>query len=217
MKEYHKIQSIFKREMQGDRKLIEGAYSIPEFEYLKDCVWRWDEKIDGTNIRIQYISDPLVDEVIIKGRTDRAQIPKHLLARLKELFPVEKMKSIFSREGENSEVCLYGEGYGVKIQKGGGDYIPDRADFILFDVKIGRWWLKREDVETIAKDLGIKVVPIIGYGTLEEAVNLIKGHLINSKIAVNERLIEGLVCRPELELKARNGARIITKIKYKDF
>ena len=34
MTEYHKIQSIFKRDMTSKRKtLIEGEWTLPEFEY----------------------------------------------------------------------------------------------------------------------------------------------------------------------------------------
>ena len=32
---------------------------------------------------------------------------------------------------------------GMKIQKGGGRYIKDEVSFILFDVKIDKWWLRR--------------------------------------------------------------------------
>ena len=34
---------------------------------------------------------------------------------------------------------------GMKIQKGGGRYIKDEVSFILFDVKIDKWWLRRPD------------------------------------------------------------------------
>ena len=53
MKEYHKIYTIFKRNPKTKYKtLLEGKYSLPEFEYLKDCIWVFTEKIDGTNIRV---------------------------------------------------------------------------------------------------------------------------------------------------------------------
>lgn len=67
------------------------------------------------------------------------------------------------------EVCLYGEGYGKEIQKG-GNYMPDRAGFILFDIKIGLWWLGREDIEEIAEDFNVPAVPILGVRKLEEAI-----------------------------------------------
>ena len=62
---------------------------------------------------------------------------------------------------------------GMKIQKGGGRYIKDEVSFILFDVKIDKWWLRRPDIEEIAGDLAIKVVPVIGYMTFEEAIEYV--------------------------------------------
>lgn len=45
MKEYHKIQTVFKRDMATKHKtLLIGDYSLPEFEYLKDNTWVFTEK-----------------------------------------------------------------------------------------------------------------------------------------------------------------------------
>ena len=108
---------------------------------------------------------------------------------------------------------MYGEGYGAKIQKGGGNYRPEQ-DFVLFDIKIGDWWLQRPDIEEIANQLDIDIVPIIGSGTLEDMIAMTeKG--FHSRWGKFDA--EGIVARPAVELKARNGGRIITKIKHKDF
>ncbi|KKN60091.1 hypothetical protein LCGC14_0535600 [marine sediment metagenome] len=206
MKEYHKIQSIYKRDEQT-HKFIEGNFSLPEFEYLKDNKWEFTEKIDGTNIRIGWNGVAMN----IGGRTDNAQIPTYLYQKLTELFSDEKLASVFP---DADDVMLCGEGYGAKIQKGGGNYIPDGVDFILFDVLIGDWWLRRYDVEDIALSLGIKTVHIIGRGTLEDAVQGVKNGVTS---AFGDFLAEGLVIRPTTELKTRSGHRIITKLKHKDF
>ncbi|KKL53664.1 hypothetical protein LCGC14_2273140, partial [marine sediment metagenome] len=48
-------------------------------------------------------------------------------------------------------ITLYGEGYGARIQKGGGDYRKGGdVSFRLFDVLIGETWLRRVDVEDVA-------------------------------------------------------------------
>ena len=44
MTEYVKIPNIFKRETFGKNKLIEGEYSSPELEYLKDAEWEFTYK-----------------------------------------------------------------------------------------------------------------------------------------------------------------------------
>lgn len=206
MIEYPKIQSIFKRNMDGDKKLIEGKYSLPEFEYLKNNRWIFTEKIDGTNIRIMWDGF----KVTIAGRTEKAEIPTFLYNKLQELFPNEKMKHFYQEE----PLCIYGEGYGAKIQKGGGNYISNGVNFILFDVLIKNWWLKREDIEDISKILDIPIVPIIGTGTLEYAIKMIKKGI---KSTFGDFLAEGIVLKPKIELKNRAGRRIITKLKHRDF
>ena len=100
-----------------------------------------------------------------------------------------------------------------RIQKGGGNYRQDQS-FVLFDIKIGEWWLKRKDVENIASQICIGIVPIIGTGTLFEMVEKTRNGF-NSQWG--NFLAEGIVARPSTELFARNGRRIITKIKHKDF
>ena len=206
MKKYHKIQTVFKRDPKTNFKtLLENDYSIPEFEFLKDNLWMFTEKVDGTNIRVMYDGE----NVTFAGKTDRAEIQGELLKRLSERFTQQAFKDIF----KETSACLYGEGYGAKIQKGGGNYRRDQ-DFVLFDIKIDEWWLQREDIEDIAQKLQIEVVPIIGEGTLAQMVEKVKAGF--NSIWGNFSA-EGIVARPAVELAARNGSRIITKLKCRDF
>jgi len=126
------------------------------------------------------------------------------------LLPEEKLKELYP----DTPMCLYGEGYGARIKKGGGKYTPDGADFVLFDVWIDGWWLRRKDIEDVASKLGIEVVPIIGEGVIQAAVDLAKGGF-QSKWG--DFRAEGLVLKPAVELKTRAGDRVITKMKYEDF
>lgn len=206
--EYVKIPNIFRREEYGNNKLIEGAYSSPELEYLSECPWVWTEKVDGTNVRVMWDGH----SVTFGGRTDKAQIPAHLVNRLNELFGGTDKEEIFEQHFGDTPVILFGEGFGEKIQKGGGLYGP--VDFILFDVFVGGMWLKREDVESIASVFGIKVVPIIGIGPLPLAVDTIRRHPVSR---LRDAELEGIVCRPAFELQDRRGNRIIVKIKCRDF
>jgi hypothetical protein len=207
MKEYPKINTIYKRNENGE--LLEGTLSMPEIEFLSNNQWLFTEKIDGTNIRVMWDGDT----VRFGGKTDKAQIPTFLLAKLQNIFVAEKLKYAFNPM-DAINVCLYGEGYGAKIQKGGGNYIPDGCDFILFDVWINGWWLKWVDVVDIANKLEIKHVPVLGYGTIQNAINLTRAGF-NS--AFGHFLAEGIVLRPMVDLFARNGDRVITKIKHRDF
>lgn len=203
--EYHKIQSIYKRDMNNDKRLIEGDWTLPEFKYLANNNWTFTEKVDGTNIRIMYENG----KITFGGRTDNAQIPAPLVTRLNDTFlPLtERIGGMFD------SVVFYGEGYGDKIQKVGKLYRPDQ-DFVLFDIRCGNWWLKRDDVIDIGRQLGLRVVPIIGTGTLHDAVRIVKTGLTSQW---GDFEAEGIVARPVVELCDRGGNRLIAKIKCRDF
>ncbi len=143
-------------------------------------------------------------------------MPHILHEKLEVIFSTGKINELTDKNGEFiDEVILYGEGYGARIQKGGGNYIKDGVSFVLFDIKIGNWWMRREAIEEMAKILGIDVVPIVGKGTLPEAVSLIKSKTLKSKWG--DFLLEGIVLKPEIEMRDRAGRRILTKLKHKDF
>lgn len=211
MKTYEKIETIYARDIKGTKKLIEGEYRNTTVEYLKDCEWEWTEKVDGTNIRILWDGHA----VSFMGRTDNAQIPAPLVNRLNALFGGESNAQIFEQSFGEKPVMLFGEGYGNKIQSVGKLYNPDGVDFILFDVCIGDdHYLPRNSVEGVAKMFGINSVPIVGRGPLESAVEFVKKHP-NSTLGEVE--MEGVVCRPAIELRDCEGNRLIVKIKWRDF
>lgn len=211
MQKYHKIETLYKRDMEGSKKLIEGEFRNPVVEYLKDNVWIFTEKVDGTNIRVGWDGH----SVRFKGRTDNASIPGFLLDRLNELFLDTKSEEIFEQNFQDSETILFGEGFGPKIQKGGGSY-SSSVDFILFDVMVGETYLKREDVALIANSFGIKVVPIVPVYNIQQAVDYIKNKP-SSVIAEIERPMEGVVGTPLVRLYDAIGRRVVVKIKVEDF
>ena len=208
MKEYHKIQSVFKRSEDG-KKMLFGQYSLPEFEYLAENEWVFTEKVDGTNIRVMWQDG----KVTFGGKTDNAQIPAFLVTRLQELFLNDAAIAKFKEKFPDG-CCLYGEGYGAKIQKGGGNYKADGVDFVLFDVNVAGWWLLREDMEEIAVLFGIEPVPIIGRGTLPHMVAMAEAGFDSTWGPFKA---EGIVAKPVTELRTRRDERIVTKIKAKDF
>ena len=206
---YDKIETLYERDITGTKRLIPGKYRNGTVEFLKDNKWQWTEKIDGTNIRVFWDGHA----VSYGGRTERANIPANLVNRLNELFGGEQNAQMFEQMFGELPVILYGEGYGAKIQNGGA-YIPDGVDFILFDLYINGNYQPRESVEGCAKTLGLKAVPIVGEGTLDEAVAFVAGH---PKSTIGTADMEGIVCRPSVELRDRCGNRVIVKIKWNDF
>lgn len=206
MREYHKIDGLYKRE-EGSKRLIR-EYRNPAVEYLAGNEWIFTEKIDGTNIRIHWDGH----RVAVAGRTDRTNIPAHLMAVLEEMFAGEANEQVFEEHFGDKVVTLYGEGYGVKIQSGGS--YRDDVSFILFDVQVGETWLGRENVECVAGYFGIDVVPVIMRGTIQQAVDFVRSRPAST---IGTAKMEGLVGRPAVELLTSNGGRVIVKIKVRDF
>lgn len=208
---YHKIMSIYKRS-EVTKKFLIGEYATPEIKYLKDNEWTFTEKIDGTNIRIMWNGK----DVVYGGRSDDAQLPVPLIYKLDDMFKVIQKRKIFEEVfgTEEQDTVLYGEGFGNKIQSVGKNYIPDGVSFVLFDVKVGDFYLERENIEDIAKKFSIITVPIVGSGTIQDAIDIVKK---GYKSKWGDFIAEGIVARPRTELFTRKGERIITKVKYRDF
>lgn len=240
---YQKINTIFKRD-ENNIIMPHEEFSVPELNWLRNCKFDATEKIDGTNIRIEVVPalnvmsygshryDPFMFIVRYMGKTDNAQIPQHLLKHLEETYPKEKvLEALGLPVYLSEEYCqekgyeyfedipmytIYGEGYGVKIQKG-GNYIKDGVGFIVFDVKVGDMYLLRDSMEDIAGKLGAPVVPYMGQFTIDEAIEFVKKGF-KSTIAENKDYdAEGLVLKSPNGLCTRRGERIIFKVKTCDF
>ena len=210
---YPKINTLWKRDEKNRYVIMPGDFSCPEFENIK--TWHVTEKIDGMNIRIFW------DGVKVRfgGRTVNAQIPIPLLNYLQDTFTDELMMNTFPPIGESviPQVVLYGEGYGVKIQKGGGAYRKDVA-FILFDVRVGGWWLKREDVSQVALKLNIEEVPTMSLMTTEQIEAYVKAEFTSDvETADDDKIAEGVVVRSHPLMLFRNGTPIMWKLKVEDY
>ena len=220
MRQYSKIQTVFKRD---DRNvIIPFDYTYPEFEHNADTmVFEATEKVDGTNCRI-IIDWQEKDKWTIKygGKTDNAQLRPDLIAKMEEHFANMKVNEVFTwKEGNTDpvEIILFGEGYGRNIQSG-GRYIREGVDFILFDVCINGLYLSRANVVDIASKIGnLKVVPVIGYFTINEAITYVYNGF-TSIVAEDSTLpAEGLVLKNPDGLMMRNGERLMLKVKNRDF
>ena len=212
MIEYTKIDTVYNRDVEGTKKLIEGDFRNDTVEFLANNNWICTEKIDGTNIGVVWDGH----KVSFQGRTERSNIPAHLVNKLNELFGDNQTEELFEQVFGETKVILFGEGYGNKIQKCGKEYIPDDCSFILFDVYIvdSDLWLERHNIEDIAKTFGIDVVPIVLTGTLYEAIEYVKS---KPKSTIGTANMEGLVCKPIVDILDRQGKRMIVKIKAVDF
>lgn len=244
---YQKINTIFMRDA-NNVIMPYDPFTEPEFEYLRGLKWRGEEKVDGTNMRIEVTKEEVWDgdeysgrlkgvgfNVRIAGKTDNAQIPKNLLKHMQEKYTEEKILGALGLEKfipvEDWELkhnwltydqipniyTIYGEGYGEGIQSGGW-YIKEGNEFIVFDVKVNDIYLKTDTRDDIATKLGAPIVPLMGYFTLDEAIDFVRKGF-RSKVAENPdaKMAEGLVLRTDLGLRNRMGKRLIVKVKYEDF
>lgn len=211
MTEYHKINSLYKRDRET-KQLIPGEWSIPEFDYLKKNPWVFTEKVDGMNVRVTFNIFADVNSVTFAGRTDAAQMPVPLVEYLESKFKSAKSLAYLSENFSSGPVVFYGEGYGPKIQNGGK--YGSKQEFVLFDIRVGNWWLQRQDIDKIAEELDLDVVPVIGYGSLLSAEAIVMRGL---KSTWGDFEAEGIVARPMVSLFSRNGQRIIAKIRAEDY
>lgn len=88
---YQKINTIFKRDA-NNVIMPYDEFAVPELEWLRDCKFDAEEKVDGTNTRIEVTREFITSDignnigikwnVAYKGKTDNAQIPKMLYAYL---------------------------------------------------------------------------------------------------------------------------------------
>jgi len=207
---YPKIETLFKRDEKFN---ITNEIRLPEFKNIKK--WLITEKIDGMNIRIIFNGEE--NYLLFRGRTDKAQMPTYLLEILQKMFHIDEFMEIFK---DAKEVCFYGEGYGQKIQKGGGNYNKGNS-FRLFDIWIDGWWLEWDAIEEIAKQFGIKTAPVIAKTDLESAIHMVKCGNLFSAISLVEgeagHKAEGIVARAYPMMLFRNKLPIKWKLKVKDF
>lgn len=221
--EYPKIHSLWKREewyfeeniknnpsqKKGRQSFIIGDYAEPEFGSIKK--WRVEEKVDGTNIRIHFSSRGGTIQPRFMGRTSNAQIPCHLLNYLQNHFTANRLAEIFP---DVLNLYLFGEGYGPKIQACGGNYRADPG-FILFDIWVDNWWLKRQDVYDIAEKLEVPSCPDFGIMTEDEVIQFVKSKPL-SKCSRNPQMIEGVICRSDPLMLFRKGTPLMFKLKCKE-
>lgn len=230
MPTYPKIDTYYNRgeDFTVDLQLVRR----PEFAAIDR--WIFTEKIDGTNIRIgfKHIEGPHSMELggsvsmQIGGRTNNAQLPRQLEEKLQAKSNIYRAyaEAIMLERGIDSLV-LFGEGYGPKIQKGGGNYRGDQ-DFILFDVLVNETtWLDEAGISQTAEDFGIDRVPTYRIGAVNEAIWLVQGSdnyehhslVAEANGSVAEFEIEGVVARPLTPLYDGRGRRVMWKLKGSDF
>lgn len=205
--EYKKILNPFMRDHDNGGRLVYGAWTLPMFEYLAYGTWILTEKVGGVNVRVVVDSDNKT--VSFYGRTDKAVIPVPLATHLTYHFnPISsRLFEAFPRGA-----CLYGEGYGAGIRD--GVKYKKTQSFIMFDIMADGRFMDHHEVEAVGELLSILVVPVVGEGSLFDAIDAVSN---NMKSRWGNFTSEGIVAKTKVCLYDKYGNRAITKIQYRDF
>jgi hypothetical protein len=139
------------------------------------------------------------------------------------LFDHEALETKFKELSWFTKCIIYGEVYGGRCQ-GMKDTYGDKLKFIAFDVLINDkeppLWLSVPQAEKLVLDLGLEFVP---YKKVSTDLTVLDAERdAPSEVAIrrgcgNDKMREGVVLRPLIELKKNNGERIIAKHKGDKF
>lgn len=209
--QYPKIRNIYWRDMEGNKKVIQGQYANDTFKYLANLEWEGTLKLDGMNVGMVWDGH----RISWQGRTDNTAFSKPQLEYLNSLATPEMEEILEQKFGEEKAV-IYGELIGKGIQACGSKYCEDEYRFVIFDVykpDTDQWW-SRDAIEALAISTNLRVVPVIATATLPELVELVRERR-QDPMAQSKLEWEGLVARPMVEMKDNKG-RVITKIKVRD-
>jgi hypothetical protein len=189
---------------------IENLYKAQEVLLFKRCYAM--EKIHGTSAHIRF--DPANNSgqvSFFSGGSSHLEFAK--------LFDKDKLNEILRAKFLKEVVFVYGEAYGGKLQGMRKTY-GNELKFIAFEVKIGDSWLNVPKAEIFVKELGQEFVHYQEISTELESIDIERdAPSIQAKRngITEERMREGIVLRPLIEVTMNNGARIIAKHKRAEF
>ena len=187
-------------------KHISNLYKDQTILMFKECYAL--EKIHGTSAHISWNADNKELHLFSGGEK---------YSNFKSLFNSEELEEKF-KIISNSNIIIYGEAYGGKQQKMSNTYGKE-LKFIAFEVKIGGVWLNVPSAEGVCKSLGFEFVDYVKVSTDLEFLNAErdKPSIQAIRNGCGEKMREGIVLRPLVELTMNNGERIIAKHKGENF
>jgi hypothetical protein len=185
---------------------IGNLYKSQEIMEFKGCYAM--EKIHGTSAHVNWKDGELI--FFSGGYKQDAFV---------SMFNPEWLKTLFGIRYPKTQVIIYGEAYGGKIQAMSKTY-GDIVRFVAFEVKMGDRWLAVPEAEEVAKSLSFDFVPYKLIHTTMDEINAERDadSVQAVKNGVGEgKMREGVVLRPIYEAVDKWGARIIAKHKREEF
>jgi hypothetical protein len=184
---------------------INNLYKDQDILLFKECFAL--EKIHGTSAHLSFNNGELG---YFSGGASYEQF--------KAIFNHDVLSAKFTEKGLEKFI-VYGEAYGGKMQGMSKTYGPD-LKFAAFDVKVGDTWLSVPMADEFVKSLGLEFVDYHKVSTDLAALDA-ERDLPSTQAKRNgiteDRIREGVVLRPLIELTNNNGGRIICKHKRSEF
>jgi len=211
MQEYPKIDNLFKRNPDKKSEIMVGRYTRPEFTLIS--AWDVTEKVDGTNIRIEFTKN---GDFSVRGRSDNAQFSQSAYAYLEEIAAgvLDNVLTVIEEFGIDS-LTVYGELYGPKIQRGGN--YSSTLGFRSFDMLVNdKVWLAPDDVRRNAERFGLDSVPSMGVMFTQDIVDMVSAGFVSTFAVNREYMAEGVIAKPLYNLYDQRGERVVFKLKTKD-
>lgn len=196
-----------KRKLMVPAKGQDEAYRSPLLAYLAELPWVYSRKVDGENIRIQWDGE----QVLWNGKSNAFQCGAEFTEYMNNIFLEEIFEEKFGRD---KVVTLFGEKMGPKTQ--GNELGLEKDEVVLYDVNINGTWLSGVNVVEIASYFGFNVPPIYRYMPHGQAPTKLR-ELIEMCANGEFKDWEGIVARPQVEMRDQSGHRVIVKIKNKDY
>lgn len=185
---------------------IDNLYKSQEILLFKQCYAL--EKIHGTSAHIAWK----------QGKVNFSSGGENH-DRFMTLFDQEALTAKFTEKFGLEEVTIFGEAYGGK-QQGMRKTYGENLKFVAFEVKIGDRWLSVPHAEGITIGMGLEFVPYSLISTTIEAIDAERDkpsvQAVRNGIT-EEKLREGIVLRPLIEVTLNNDKRIIAKHKRAEF
>lgn len=185
----------------------DNLYKNQTILLFKECYAT--EKIHGTSAHIKF--KPNEKLTFFSGGSPHALFVS--------LFNEEELHDLFASKFTNSEVTIYGEAYGGSVQKM-KDIYGEQMKFVAFEVKINNSWLNVPGAHDVTNNLGIEFVDYVRIPTTLEAIDAERDkpsvQAMRNGMG-NDKMREGVVLRPLVEMTLNNGERIIAKHKRPEF
>lgn len=187
-------------------RLSVEAYELQseEISFLRNCKWYCAEKIDGFRCGVVYNDG----KIYFQGRRSNHMPTIKMLEALKTAFTEQNVKRLCL----GKKWVLYVEFYGNRIAT--CRKYDNKLDFVVIDCYSfdkGRYLNYWELNQNLGR-AGLKIVPLIFYGNLEEIETFVASE---PKSQFGDVTIEGVIARPFGDFLDKNGKRIIFKHEVK--